>query len=64
MNKDKFRIELIGVINRNCMENGSNTPDFILAEYLISCLDSYDKITYLRERWYGRVSEPIGNPPK
>lgn len=30
------------MINKNCMENDSNTPDFILAEYLVNCLKSFD----------------------
>ena len=46
--KPKFKQELKDVINRHSMENGSNTPDFILAEYLLACLEAFDKAT--RER--------------
>jgi hypothetical protein len=47
----------------NCFsaENGSNTPDFILAEYLLDCLGAYDKAVTAREKWYGR--EPVPVPP-
>ena len=50
-----FREEIESVINRYSMENGSHTPDFILAEYLISCLMSFDKAVISREKWYGRA---------
>jgi len=56
-----FRRELIEVLNKHSKENGSNTPDFILAEYLIDCLKAFDKTLKLRESWYGRdIAEPKG----
>jgi hypothetical protein len=42
-------------INKHSAEGGSDTPDFILAEYLIDCLAAYDKATVARETWYGRM---------
>lgn len=39
-----FKQELTSLINKYNLENTSNTPDFILADYLINCLDSYNKI--------------------
>ena len=38
------------------MENDSNTPDFILAEYLCECLERFNSGIRERERWYGRVN--------
>ena len=40
-----LRKEIETVINCNSAENGSNTPDFILAEYLINCLNAFDLAT-------------------
>jgi len=40
-------------INRGGGENGSNTPDFILAEYLVRCLKAFDMAFRTREKWYG-----------
>ena len=51
---EDFRLELGILINKHSMENGSDTPDFLLAEYLIDCLNAYDKTMQKRERWYGR----------
>ena len=45
-------------LNRRCAENGSNTPDFLLAEYLIDCLNIWDKITKKRDKWYSVHLEP------
>ena len=44
-------------INCTSAENGSNTPDFILAAYLVSCLVAFDRACTERERWYGRVPQ-------
>lgn len=38
-----FRANLEELINQFSIENGSNTPDFLLADYLIACLDAYEK---------------------
>jgi len=42
-NYNTFKKELEGLINRLSMENGSDTPDYILAEYLTNCLKAYDQ---------------------
>lgn len=42
------------LINSYSMENGSDTPDFLLKDYLISCLDNFDNITTRRNKHYGR----------
>lgn len=39
-------------INITSAENGSNTPDFILAEYLTDCLAAFDKAVKTRQTWY------------
>ena len=46
--------ELSSVVNRYSLENISNTPDFILAEYLMVCLENFNKISNDRENWYGK----------
>lgn len=59
MNKEEFKKELERLINKYSMENGSNTPDFIIADYLVGCLDAYDTTVNAREKWYGRGDFPI-----
>lgn len=54
MSNESFRKELEALINRHSMENGSNTPDFMLADYLDSCLETFDRILRAREKWHGR----------
>ena len=51
--ESSFIKELELLLNRNCMENGSNTPDFILAKFLRGCLESFNTATSKRDRWYG-----------
>jgi hypothetical protein len=49
-----FERELESLINRYSQENGSNTPDFILAQYLLRCLEAWNDGITRREQWYGR----------
>lgn len=37
--EDKFVTELRELLNKYSKENGSDTPDFVLAEYLNDCLN-------------------------
>lgn len=69
---DSLKEHLRQAINRLSMESGSDTPDFILAEFLVECLTSYDKAVVAREKWHGRACgglkgpipiESIPNPP-
>ena len=50
--EDEFRIELTSLLNKHSMENGSNTPDFILANYLMACLKGFNLATKSRTKWY------------
>ncbi len=52
-----LREQVAGLLNQRSMENGSNTPDFILADYLIRALEAFDNAVVERERWYGRNNE-------
>ena len=52
-----FKRELEALINKWSRENGSNTPDFILAEHLVQCLINFDAGIRERERWYGRTAQ-------
>jgi hypothetical protein len=52
-----FREDLEDLVNRYSKENGSNTPDFILANYLEACLISFDEAVKLRDIYYGGYSE-------
>lgn len=49
-----FMQELEQLINKHSQENGSNTPDFILANYLKNCLGAFNEAVESRELWYGR----------
>lgn len=53
-----LRKKIEHAINTSSAENGSNTPDFILAEYLTDCLAAFDKASKAREKWYGIESRP------
>ncbi len=59
--KDQFREELETLINRHSRENGSNSPDWLLAEYLVDCLDVFDRAVRNRDQQYGIEGIPC-NP--
>lgn len=46
--EDKFHTELRDLINKHSKENGSNTPDFVLAEFLTQSLAAFDYATRYR----------------
>ena len=52
-NQERFRTDLEKLINKYSVENNSNTPDYILADYLIECLHNLDKVINKRASWYG-----------
>jgi len=54
LNIKDFQKDLEKLINRHSKENGSNTPDWVLASYLVRCLEAFDACIELRERYYGR----------
>lgn len=50
--KKNLTTELRELLNRHNVENRSNTPDYILAGYLQTCLNAWDTATQERDRWY------------
>jgi hypothetical protein len=52
--KSEFRKSIEVLINSKSLENGSDTPDFILAEYLVDCLTAFDKAVNKREKWLNK----------
>lgn len=60
-----FQDALRKLINQHSEENGSDTPDFILARYICRCLVAFNIATVEREKWYGREKKavPVQGPP-
>ena len=50
--------ELAGLINSHSLENGSNTPDFILAAYLLNCLTVFDHANNWNTAWHSKDGVP------
>lgn len=46
--------EITIALNRASAENRSNTPDHVLAEFLINCLAAWNVGVKAREQWYKR----------
>lgn len=47
-----FQDELRSLLNKHSKETSSDTPDFILADYLNNCLKTFDDSVKFRDRWY------------
>lgn len=52
-----FYEELTSSLNKYSKENQSGTPDFILADYLMGCLEAFDKTMAARAQWRGESVE-------
>jgi len=54
----EFEKELESLVNKHSIENESDTPDFILAQYLTGCLTVFTTAIQRREKWNGRDPRP------
>ena len=52
-NRKKFSEKLGDLVNTFSIENKSNTPDFILAEFMVYCLAAFEAASLRREAWFG-----------
>lgn len=53
-----FEQKISKAINQHSAENDSNTPDFILAQYMLNCLKAFNEASNAREKWYGTKLYP------
>ncbi len=58
--REEFWKDLVSIINKHSIENLSDTPDFILAEYIMKCLDAFELASNKRMRWQNRTKVPHG----
>jgi hypothetical protein len=52
---ESLQKDLAEVLNYYSAENGSDTPDFILAKFLVQCLAAFNETSRARETWYGKA---------
>lgn len=50
-----FEKELEHLINKYSIDNQCNTPDFILAKYMVKSLEPLRKMIDTRAEWYGHT---------
>ena len=50
----EYKIE--EAINLHSLEQYSDTPDFILAQYLRRCLDNFNETMQTRDKWYNHIT--------
>lgn len=51
---DQFRKDIEKTINIHCIDNMCETPDFILADYVLTMLTTLSHTVADREKWFGR----------
>ena len=61
MTDGEFVKELTNLVNKYSKENGSDTPDWILAEHMYRSMQSFDQSVIHREQFYGRKPEEKNN---
>lgn len=54
-----FHQELVALINKHSVENGSGTPDWILAEVMMANLKAWELGIHLRNDWRGERNNSI-----
>ncbi len=58
MAKTELEGKLRILLNSESREQDSNTPDFVLAEFMMNCLDAFELANNKREVWYGVELNP------
>lgn len=53
--------ELTKLLNRYSRENASETPDYILADYMLGCLEAFERAVVERDRWHGGDAKVSGS---
>jgi hypothetical protein len=59
--RSEFLANVAHAINYSSLENGSNTPDFLLAEFLADVLVAFDRVQQKRGEWYGKPIKAPGS---
>lgn len=57
-----FKKALRDLLNAHNKEKPSDTPDFILAEFLSICLEAFNKAVCSRRDWYDTQRKPEKPP--
>lgn len=52
IDEDNLRRELVSILNKHSRENYSDTPDYVLADYLIGCLKAFENGVNQRNEFY------------
>lgn len=50
---ESFEEDLTELINMYALEVGSNTPDYVIAKYLVGCLKVFNEGVNSRDSWNG-----------
>ena len=53
-----FRSELCDLLNHHSAENRSDTPDWILRDFICDSLRAFDKAVRQRAKFYGNEKSP------
>lgn len=61
MDKTNLENRLTDLLNSESREEDSNTPDFILSELMIKCLEAFELANNKREAWYDIELSPANN---
>lgn len=61
MERPQLEKRLTAAINTESRENDSNTPDFLLAEFMMNCLTAFEIASNKREVWFGVHLDILNN---
>jgi hypothetical protein len=60
-NRTDFEKELEVLINKHNVEKDSNTPDFLIATYLMGCLQNWNISVKNREEWFRATPKELSD---
>jgi len=60
--KQQFKVKIADAVNYCGIDAETDTPDYVLAEYLVSCLEAYSQLVY--DKKIGVISDKLAQPVK
>ena len=60
---NSFETELTKLLNCHCKDTTTNTPDFILAKYLMDTIQALESLNKHRDTWHGHSTEDSETNP-
>lgn len=54
---EELKRDIAAVLNKHSVDTDLATPDFLIAEYVVTNLQAYATLLYKRAAWFGKIPD-------